>query len=76
MPATTSQAKQSDGGKRRKSKGSAVDEEAELEARLFGKKRKSSKKATESDDEDTGMGWMQDSEVSCVGAGADKSFSQ
>jgi len=48
-----------------------VDEEAELEARLFGT-QKHSKKPTavsrafdDSDDEqDTGMGWLQDDQVS------------
>lgn len=65
MAAASPQARRSGGAKRRKSKGADVDEEADLEARLFGKKRsRSSKKAAAgSDHEDTGMGWMQDDEV-------------
>lgn len=44
-----------------------LEEEADLEAQLFGTKKsskKTSKRSKHDDEEDTGMGWMQDSEVS------------
>lgn len=43
------------------------EEEADLEAQLFGTKKstkKSSKRTKHDEEEETGMGWMQDSEVS------------
>lgn len=45
-----------------------VDEERELEARLFGTQKHSkvptTSRAFDDDEEDTGMGWLQDDQVS------------